>query len=97
MLMYVFQCSLWSEANYKNERRERLIITSRLITQQSKKLIFHCHRGATSSPAAKAKTLSQGREKEREIYANFVKIKEELRGAADEIQAFWKWNRQVWV
>lgn len=78
-----------------NERRERLIITSRLITQQSKKLIFHCHRGATSSPAAKAKTLSQGREKEREIYANFVKIKEELRGAADEIQAFWKWNRQV--
>jgi hypothetical protein len=39
--------------------------------------------------------LSQGREKEREIYANFVKIKEELRGAADEIQAFWKWNRQV--
>jgi len=79
----------------QNERRERLIITSRLITQLSKKLIFHLHRGATSSPSAKAKTLSQAREKEREIWTHFVKIKEELRGSADEVQAFWKWNRQV--
>jgi hypothetical protein len=90
-----FYLSSFRKSDVQNERRERLIITSRLITQLSKKLIFHLHRGATSSPAARTKTLSQAREKEREIWANFVKIKEELRGSADEVQAFWKWNRQV--
>ncbi|KAK8843988.1 hypothetical protein IAR55_006781 [Kwoniella newhampshirensis] len=94
-----------AELDSDNERRERLIILSRSITQLSKKLIFHLHRGATSLGPAKEKTLTEGRKKEREIWVNFGKIRDELRvrGAGMESdkdekagrEAFWRWNRQV--
>lgn len=76
-----------------------MIILSRAITQLSKKLIFHLHRGATSSPAARAKNIKEARTKEREIYRNFAAIKAELAsGTEDEAAAaenFWRFNRQV--
>nr|XP_031858905.1 uncharacterized protein CI109_005725 [Kwoniella shandongensis]KAA5525977.1 hypothetical protein CI109_005725 [Kwoniella shandongensis] len=98
-----------AELDSDNERREKLIILSRSITQLSKKLIFHLHRGATSLGPAKEKTLQEGRKKEREIWVNFGKVRDELRvgrvgagaGDGDEKderagrEAFWRWNRQV--
>ncbi|KAL7421286.1 hypothetical protein Q5752_004171 [Cryptotrichosporon argae] len=84
------------ELDAYNERRERLIILSRSITQLSKKLIFHLHRGATSSAAARAKNLTEGRGKEREIGATFGKIREELRGEKEGDKGdFWRFNRNV--
>ncbi|WWD06845.1 hypothetical protein V865_004941 [Kwoniella europaea PYCC6329] len=89
-----------SELDTDNERRERLIILSRSITQLSKKLIFHLHRNATSpSPQQKEKCLREGRAKEREIWVNFGKIKDELKtigeGREEALQGYWRWNRQV--
>ncbi|WWC91103.1 uncharacterized protein L201_006044 [Kwoniella dendrophila CBS 6074] len=90
-----------SELDADNERREKLIIISRSITQLSKKLIFHLHRNATSlSTNLKEKCLKEGRLKEREIWINFKKIKDELNtigsGTSEEAkQGFWRWNRQV--
>ncbi|WVR08986.1 hypothetical protein IAU60_006046 [Kwoniella sp. DSM 27419] len=82
-----------------NERREKLIILSRTITQLSKKLIFHLHRGATSSDSVRQKCLKDARSKEREIWVNFGKIRDELTSAGrddrEATEAFWKWNRQV--
>ncbi|WVF65462.1 hypothetical protein IAT40_000190 [Kwoniella sp. CBS 6097] len=89
-----------SQLDSDNEYREKLIILSRTITQLSKKLIFHLHRGATSTPSARAKCLKEARGKEREIWSNFGKIKVELNSIADNngveaVEGFWKWNRQV--
>jgi predicted translin family RNA/ssDNA-binding protein len=81
-------------ANAQNERRERLIILSRSITQLSKKLIFHLHRGATSPPHIRVKTITEGKGKEREILANFGKIKDEL-GRGEDAASFWRWARPV--
>ncbi|GMK55859.1 hypothetical protein CspeluHIS016_0209150 [Cutaneotrichosporon spelunceum] len=87
-----------AELDGYNERREKVIILSRAITQLSKKLIFHLHRGATS-PSARQKNLKDARAKEREIHKNFAAIAAELAaGAADDegaAQNFWKFNRQV--
>ncbi|BEI92687.1 uncharacterized protein CcaverHIS019_0503150 [Cutaneotrichosporon cavernicola] len=86
------------ELDEYNERREKVIILSRAITQLSKKLIFHLHRGATS-PSARAKNLKDARVKEREIHKNFAAIAAELAaGSAEEdagAENFWKFNRQV--
>lgn len=81
----------------QNERREKIIIVSRAITQLSKKLIFHLHRGATSSPAARAKNLKEGRAKEREIHGHFVTIRNELAAGSEDggAENFWRFNRQV--
>lgn len=69
---------------------------SRAITQLSKKLIFHLHRGATSSPDARAKNIKEARNKEREIYRNFVAVRKELAdGEEDGDENFWKFNRQM--
>jgi predicted translin family RNA/ssDNA-binding protein len=69
---------------------------SRSITQLSKKLIFHLHRGATlPSPAARAKVIQEGKHKEREIYKLFDKIWAELKGGEGEEESFWRFNRQV--
>lgn len=78
----------------QNERRERLIILSRSITQLSKKLIFHLHRGATSPPHQRIKTINEGKGKEREILANFGKIRDEL-GRGQDASSFWRWARPV--
>ncbi|WVW79456.1 hypothetical protein I302_101425 [Kwoniella bestiolae CBS 10118] len=97
-LMSTFE-SYRAELDTDNERRERLIILSRSITQLSKKLIFHLHRNATSpSSQQKDKCLREGRAKEREIWVNFGKIKDELKsiGEGDEaLKGYWRWNRQV--
>ncbi|WWC73012.1 uncharacterized protein I206_106977 [Kwoniella pini CBS 10737] len=99
-LMNTFE-SYRSELDTDNERRERLIITSRSITQLSKKLIFHLHRNATSlSPSLKEKCLKEGRGKEREIWKLFNKIRDELDsigngGDSEAKEAYWRWNRQV--
>lgn len=83
-----------AELDADNERRERLIILSRTITQLSKKLIFHLHRGATApNPGARAKNLKEARGREREIWGSFVKVRDELR--EDGGQNYWRWNRQV--
>ncbi|RXK37435.1 hypothetical protein M231_05258 [Tremella mesenterica] len=82
-----------AEIDSDNERRERLIILSRSITQLSKKLIFHLHRGATSSPGARAKMLNDARTKEREIREQFRKVNEVLREDGDD--QGWRWHRQV--
>ncbi|EIW66050.1 hypothetical protein TREMEDRAFT_35613 [Tremella mesenterica DSM 1558] len=82
-----------AEIDSDNERRERLIILSRSITQLSKKLIFHLHRGATSSPGARAKMLNDARTKEREIREQFRKVNEVLREDGDD--KGWRWHRQV--
>lgn len=82
-----------AEIDADNERRERLIIISRSITQLSKKLIFHLHRGATSPPAVRAKNLKEARGKEREIQSTFVKVRDELQGERSE--TYWRWSRQV--
>nr|XP_018259266.1 uncharacterized protein I303_08194 [Kwoniella dejecticola CBS 10117]OBR81424.1 hypothetical protein I303_08194 [Kwoniella dejecticola CBS 10117] len=98
-LMSTFE-SYRSELDTDNERRERLIITSRSITQLSKKLIFHLHRNATSlSPQLKEKCLREGRSKEREIWTLFKKIRDELdsigNGGDEAKEGYWRWNRQV--
>ncbi|CAD6588067.1 MAG: hypothetical protein TREMPRED_004929 [Tremellales sp. Tagirdzhanova-0007] len=83
-----------AELDADNDRRERLIILSRTITQLSKKLIFHLHRGATASNnGARKKNLAEARGKEREIWDNFVKVREVLQNG--EPQIFWRWNRQI--
>lgn len=72
---------------------------SRAITQLSKKLIFHLHRGATSPPAAREKNLKDARTKEREIFKNFVAIRDELASETEEdvnaLENFWKFSRNV--
>ncbi|WRT69153.1 uncharacterized protein IL334_006137 [Kwoniella shivajii] len=97
-LMNTFE-SYRSEIDTDNERREKLIILSRSITQLSKKLIFHLHRNATSLiPTQKEKCLREGRMKEREIWTNFKKIRDELKsiGSTEEArEGYWRWNRQV--
>ncbi|RSH83321.1 uncharacterized protein EHS24_006999 [Apiotrichum porosum] len=86
-----------SELDEANERREQIIIRSRAITQLSKKLIFHCHRGATAPPAARAKNLKDGRDKEREIHANFVAIRAQLAIGADDggNENFWQFKDRI--
>lgn len=79
----------------QNERREKLVIISRATTQLSKKLIFHLHRGATSSPAQRAKNLSEARKKQAEILGNFIKIRAELKTGEEEWESFWKWSKPV--
>ena len=79
----------------QNERRERLIILSRSITQLSKKLIFHLHRGATlPSPIAREKNLKDGRGMQANIVDVFAKVGAELKGK-ESPESYWKWNRQV--
>lgn len=78
----------------QTETREKLIILSRSITQLSKKLIFHLHRGATSSPSARAKNIADGKGKEKEIIMNFGKIRAEL-GDGEAAESFWRWARPV--
>lgn len=83
-------------ADNQNERRERLIILSRSITQLSKKLIFHLHRGATALPQSRQKTIDEGVGKEKDILAAFRKIKDEL-GRGEDAESFWRWARPVSV
>ncbi|WOO84912.1 Translin-associated protein X [Vanrija pseudolonga] len=86
-----------AELDAYNERREKIIIVSRAITQLSKKLIFHLHRGATAPAPARAKNLKEARAKEREIWNNFVAIRNELAAGSDDggLATFWRFNRQV--
>ncbi|CAK9781708.1 unnamed protein product [Cutaneotrichosporon oleaginosum] len=88
-----------AELDAYNERREQVIILSRAITQLSKKLIFHLHRGATGSDSARAKNLKEARVKERTIHKNFVAVATELAAAEADPEAttanFWKFSRQV--
>ncbi|ODN81066.1 hypothetical protein L202_03161 [Cryptococcus amylolentus CBS 6039] len=71
-----------AELDDENALRESLIILSRSITQLSKKLIFHLHRGATlPTPAQRQKNLEQGKGKEREIALLFEQIRDKLRKA----------------
>ncbi|KAK4683857.1 hypothetical protein P7C73_g6357, partial [Tremellales sp. Uapishka_1] len=85
-----------SEFDSFNERRERLIILSRSITQLSKKLIFHLHRGATSaSPIAREKLLKEAWVKEKEIVKSFGAVWTDLKGLGGEKESFWRFNRQV--
>jgi hypothetical protein len=67
---------------------------SRATTQLSKKLIFHLHRGATASPSARAKNIKEGRQKENEIWTNFIKIRDDL-VAGEDHESFWRWTREV--
>lgn len=60
----------------------------------SKKLIFHLHRGATSGLVARAKNIRDGKGKEKEIIANFEKIRAEL-GSGESAESFWRWARPV--
>ena len=80
----------------QNERRERLIIISRTITQLSKKLIFHLHRGATApNPGLRDQNIKEAKGKEREIATHFVKVRDELR--VERAESYWRWSRQVYV
>ncbi|EJT46836.1 hypothetical protein A1Q2_01794 [Trichosporon asahii var. asahii CBS 8904] len=87
--------------SYRAELDANVIILSRAITQLSKKLIFHLHRGATSPPAAREKNLKDARTKEREIYKNFVAVRDELASGTEEdgetLENFWKFSRPVFL
>jgi len=64
------------------------------MTQLSKKLIFHLHRGATApNPSLRLKNIKEGKAKEREIHKLFIKIRDELSG--DPVDTFWRWSRNV--
>ncbi|WVQ81131.1 hypothetical protein IAT38_003253 [Cryptococcus sp. DSM 104549] len=89
-----------ADLDAENLLRERLIILSRSVTQASKKLIFHLHRGATSDLASRTKNLVEGKKKEREINAIFLNIRSELGGEGEEDEkawekVFWKWRKQI--
>ncbi|ODO09526.1 hypothetical protein I350_03129 [Cryptococcus amylolentus CBS 6273] len=89
-----------AELDDENALRESLIILSRSITQLSKKLIFHLHRGATlPTPAQRQKNLEQGKGKEREIALLFEQIRDKLRKANKRKDGwewgFWKWRKSV--
>ncbi|ODO06076.1 hypothetical protein L198_01305 [Cryptococcus wingfieldii CBS 7118] len=89
-----------AELDDENALRESLIILSRSITQLSKKLIFHLHRGATlPTSAQRQKNLEQGKGKEREIALLFGQIRDKLREANKRKDGwewgFWKWRKSV--
>lgn len=88
----------------QNALREKLIILSRSITQLSKKLIFHLHRGANAQPDQRHKNLGEAEKKEREIAAVFKNIRQELSdarggggGGNTWESGFWKWRKSMWV
>ncbi|EAL20102.1 hypothetical protein CNBF4280 [Cryptococcus deneoformans B-3501A] len=87
-----------AELDDENALREKLIILSRSITQLSKKLIFHLHRGATSQPAQRQKNNNEAEKKEREIAAVFKNIRQELsdaRPGESWESGFWKWRKSI--
>lgn len=87
----------------QNALREKLIILSRSITQLSKKLIFHLHRGANAQPDQRQKNLGEAEKKEREIAAVFKNIRQELSdargggggGGNTWESGFWKWRKSM--
>lgn len=87
-----------AELDDENALREKLIILSRSITQLSKKLIFHLHRGATSQPAQRQKNIREAEKKEREIAEVFKTIRQELsdaRAGESWTSGFWKWRKSI--
>ncbi|OWZ75605.1 hypothetical protein C365_06173 [Cryptococcus neoformans Bt85] len=87
-----------AELDDENALREKLIILSRSITQLSKKLIFHLHRGATSQPAQRQRNIREAEKKEREIAEVFKTIRQELsdaRAGESWTSGFWKWRKSI--
>ncbi|KGB75778.1 hypothetical protein CNBG_1616 [Cryptococcus deuterogattii R265] len=91
-----------AELDDDNALREKLIILSRSITQLSKKLIFHLHRGANAQPDQRQKNLGEAEKKEREIAAVFKNIRQELSdarggggGGNTWESGFWKWRKSI--
>nr|KIR86239.1 hypothetical protein I308_03183 [Cryptococcus tetragattii IND107] len=87
-----------AELDDDNALREKLIILSRSITQLSKKLIFHLHRGANTPPDQRERSLKEAEKKEREIAAVFKNIRQELgdvRGGGGWESGFWKWRKSI--
>ncbi|GLB36427.1 putative translin [Lyophyllum shimeji] len=77
-----------------NDRRERLIKTSRDVTNLSKRTIFLLHRMVMEADAdddtAALQAAARGHEKLREIQRLFAGMKPELAG-----DRFWRYQRQV--
>ncbi|KAI0034953.1 Translin [Vararia minispora EC-137] len=74
-----------------NDRRERLIKTSRDITAASKKVVFLLHRLAADAPAGPDTAVaSVAYPKLREIQAAFAALRPELAG-----DAFWRYQHAV--
>ncbi|ORX39189.1 Translin [Kockovaella imperatae] len=83
------------QLDLENERRERLIILSRSITQQSKKVIFHLHRCATlpGTPAFD-KNIQTARTMVQKIVESFAQVSAELRDTSDA-ESYWRWYRNI--
>ncbi|KAH8100500.1 Translin family-domain-containing protein [Cristinia sonorae] len=80
-----------------NDRRERLIKSSRDITNLSKKVIFLLHRVMTTDDVStadkddrNARAAAQGREKLKEIQKLFAAVGAEVQG-----DRFWRYQRNV--
>lgn len=90
----------------KNERRERLIISSRQITALSKKAIFHIHRASlipseegSSSDAGRSlrmqQLLDEAHAKIDEIKSWLAKVSEEIQSSGKGDAGWWQFARNV--
>lgn len=84
----------------QNERRERIIVSSRQVTSLSKKVIFHLlrisliPRTAADRDEQRAKTLAEADEKVEEILGWLRKCRDDLREAD---VSFWAYARNMSV
>ncbi|KAI0359126.1 Translin [Trametes cingulata] len=84
------------ELDDHNDRRERLIKSSRDITNLSKKLIFLLHRTVTEDPNESddhvlgARAAARAKGKLHEIQSHFAALRRELTG-----DRFWRYQRNV--
>lgn len=77
----------------QNERRERLIISSRQITSLSKKLIFHLHRiSLFPNDPERSKLLTEAQEKAEEIKGCVKVVGDDLR---DGDLTYWAYARNM--
>jgi predicted translin family RNA/ssDNA-binding protein len=91
-------CPVSSHEPPQNERRERLIISSRQITSLSKKLIFHLHRislfpkSTESNSSERSKILDEAEEKIDEIRACVNSVGDDLKGGD---VGYWAYARNM--